>query len=386
MAYKTLNEHLFSSGPKRILALDGGGVRGALTLGYLERIEKILRERVGGDPNFRLCDYFDLIAGTSTGSIIAAGLALGFSVQELQKIYNKLAPQIFKTNLFRQGLFFAKFATGPLLQALEEYYQEKTLGSDDLRTGLLIITKRLDTNSTWPLHNNPKGKYFNPVLGDTTIPNRDYLLKDIVRASTAAPHYFEPEKIQIASDKYGAFVDGAVSPHNNPSLQALLIATTQGYGFNWAFGKDQLLLVSAGTGHLDFRVSSEEVLDMSALELAGRSLLSIMDDTNWLEQAVLQWMSNSLTPWIIDTELGDLQEDILGGGQPLISYLRYDVSFEAKWMKTNLNIDIKAMQIEPTDLAALDNPNNVKLLFDIGEKAALVQIKPTHFPVGFDLN
>ena len=54
MKYRTRDEHLFGPGPKRILALDGGGIRGALTLGYLKRIEEILRQRAGGDPAFRL--------------------------------------------------------------------------------------------------------------------------------------------------------------------------------------------------------------------------------------------------------------------------------------------------------------------------------------------
>ena len=54
--HKTRDEHLFDPGPKRILALDGGGIRGALTLGYLAEIETILRDRAGGDPEFRLCD------------------------------------------------------------------------------------------------------------------------------------------------------------------------------------------------------------------------------------------------------------------------------------------------------------------------------------------
>ena len=75
---KTRDEHWVADGtPKRILTLDGGGVRGILTLGYLERIEEILRERHNDSEDFRLCHYFDLIAGTSTGAIIAACLAKG---------------------------------------------------------------------------------------------------------------------------------------------------------------------------------------------------------------------------------------------------------------------------------------------------------------------
>jgi len=383
MADKTLNEHLFSPGPKRILALDGGGIRGVLTLGYLKSLESLLRERMGGDPDFRLCDYFDLIAGTSTGSIIASGLALGFTVEKLQGIYQSLADEVFNTRFFRWGMFIPKFSSKPLLKALDQHYGNVTLGSDQLRTGLLIITKRLDTGSIWPLHNNPKGKYFNPIPGHTTIPNRDYLLKDIVRASTAAPHYFEPEKIQIASDKYGAFVDGGVSPHNNPSLQTLLIATTQGYGFNWSFGEDQLLLVSVGTGHQNFRIDPKEVLDMPPVELAARSLLSVMADTGLLEQTMMQWISNSPTSWKIDVEMGHLQEDILGNGQPLISYLRYDVSFDTKWMKDNLDVVMSKQEVN--GLEKMDNPDNVERLSKLGEKAASIQIKPAHFPVVFNL-
>jgi len=62
--------------PKRVLALDGGGIRGVLTLEYLDVIETLLRQRTGR-ANLVLCDYFDLIGGTSTDSIIAAALACG---------------------------------------------------------------------------------------------------------------------------------------------------------------------------------------------------------------------------------------------------------------------------------------------------------------------
>ena len=65
---RTRDDHLFGPGPKRILSLDGGGVRGLVTLGMLRRVETILRERMPAEKQdaFRLCDYFDLIGGTST--------------------------------------------------------------------------------------------------------------------------------------------------------------------------------------------------------------------------------------------------------------------------------------------------------------------------------
>ncbi len=74
-----------SHAPKRILSLDGGGIRGVLTLEYLEVIEETLKKRYANE-NLLLCDYFDLIGGTSTGSIIAAGLACGMPVARLKQI------------------------------------------------------------------------------------------------------------------------------------------------------------------------------------------------------------------------------------------------------------------------------------------------------------
>src|SRR6476619_7518612 len=92
----TLQEHLSNkTAPKRMLALDGGGIRGALSLGYLQRIENILRKQNGNNKNFRLSDYFDLIGGTSTGSIIASCLAIGMSVDEIRDSYFDLGGKIF---------------------------------------------------------------------------------------------------------------------------------------------------------------------------------------------------------------------------------------------------------------------------------------------------
>ena len=79
------DHHLFAPGPKRILALDGGGVRGIVALAFLKKIEQALEAEAG--KFVRLCDHFDLIGGTSTGAIIAAGLALGHSVDQIHDFY-----------------------------------------------------------------------------------------------------------------------------------------------------------------------------------------------------------------------------------------------------------------------------------------------------------
>jgi len=87
-----------SPGPKRILALDGGGIRGAVTIGFLKKIEHILRER-HGNPSLVLSDYFDLVGGTSTGAIIATLLALGKPTEEIEGLYRTLGPKIFEKNI-----------------------------------------------------------------------------------------------------------------------------------------------------------------------------------------------------------------------------------------------------------------------------------------------
>src|SRR5438045_997080 len=93
--WNSLTERFDAKTPKRMLALDGGGIRGALTLGYLQKIEDTLRKQNGNDPAFRLCDYFDLIGGTSTGSIIASCLAIGMSTKEITEMYFDLGSKIF---------------------------------------------------------------------------------------------------------------------------------------------------------------------------------------------------------------------------------------------------------------------------------------------------
>ena len=383
---RSLDDHLFAAGPKRILALDGGGVRGALTLSYLERMEALLRERTG-DPNLTLCDYFDLIGGTSTGSIIATGLALGLPVSKLQELYRTLALSVFDKPPFRFGVFVPKFARQPLVDALTTHFGQSVLGSPALRTGLMIMTKRLDTGSPWPLHNNPKGRYYNERPKSAAIANRHFLLWQIVRASTAAPHYFEPERLQVATDDQGryvdgAFVDGGVSPSNNPSLQLLMLATLEGYKLQWPLGADKLLLVSVGTGDADEALAPDRVMQMTAAEQAMRSLAALMTDCDALVRTMMQWLGETPTRTPIDREIGDLAGDTVGG-QKWLSYVRYNAMLEGGWLRSNLKLDID--DGEAATLRAMDDPGNVDMLEKVGTTAADVQVHREHFPAAFDL-
>src|SRR2546423_12361030 len=101
------DRHLFDAGPKRILSLDGGGVRGVISVAFLERIEATLTAQAG--ENVRLGDWFDLVGGTSTGAIIATGLALGKSTGDLKDIYHRLSPRAVRPPRFPLPLLPPEF-------------------------------------------------------------------------------------------------------------------------------------------------------------------------------------------------------------------------------------------------------------------------------------
>jgi len=385
MTYRvlTLAEHFNAPSPKRILALDGGGLRGILTLGMLRRIEAILRERHGDDPGFRLCHYFDLVAGTSTGAIIAATLAAGMTVDEVIGHYRRLGREVFSKDWLRKGIVRARYDEKTLVTHLQRVFgKDRTLGDKSLQTGLLIVTKRLDTGSPWPLGNNPGGRYFKAKPSDTWISNADYPLWKVVRASTAAPSYFDPEPITIASEKgkkavTGTFVDGGVSPFNNPSLQAFMYATLDGYNVKWLTGADRLLLVSVGTGSSDPSQTPSRVAAKGAI----KALFSLMDDCAALVETMMQWMSKSPTARVIDREVGDLGGDLVAGA-PVLSYLRYNVNLseeEVGTLKRGLSPD------EVASLSEMDNPDNLDILQELGEASASQKIRASDFPANFDL-
>jgi uncharacterized protein len=381
----TKQDHLDPNrGPKRILALDGGGIRGMLTLQFLQALETLTTARFG--EKTRLCDYFDLIGGTSTGSIIAAGLACGMTVGALQDLYRNIGASVFQQGRFGkllpdslQGKLAPKFPSDLLQAELDRQLgADTTLDSDKVLTGLMIMTKRLDTGSPWPLNNGGRGKY---AAQDGAL-----RLTQIVRASTAAPTYFAPEEIAIhARDGTvvdGAFVDGGVTPFNDPALQLLMLATLQGHGFCWRTGKNKLLIVSVGTGQYKQPRSAQAVVSDLAAFQGVAALQSLMDDCERMNRATLQWLTNCLTPWLIDRAVGDMKLDSQSGPQ-LATYVRYNAVLEQAWLKTELGVDLAGDKLE--QIRKMDDPSNLSDLADLGRRAAAAQVKPEHLPAAFDL-
>jgi patatin-like phospholipase/acyl hydrolase len=371
-----LLERLRSPGPKRILALDGGGIRAVISLAYLQRLENLLRVRMRS-PDLRLSEYFDLIGGTSTGSIIAAALALGMEVREVEEKYQTLGVSIFakKKGLIAYFSRGQKYDAEPLNEALQDTFGSIEIGDQDrIRTGLCIVTKRADTFSTWPIHNHPLGKFYEHNKG---IP-----LWQAVRASCAAPTYFVPESLKVGQDETGVFIDGGVSMANNPALRLFLLATLRGYPFHWGRGDDKLMLVSIGTGEIDHSYRYTEANNANTvLRWASNLPFYYLSDATFFNQLFLQMISNSPTSVVIDREVGDLSGDSIGDEKAL-HYLRYNLHFTEDNFGTlgypHSFDDIKK-------LYEIDNTDNMTPLTAIGAAAASRDLKEEHLPEVFDL-
>ncbi len=390
----SLKEHLDPARiPKRILSLDGGGTLGIIEIAFLEKIESILASRAQSASDFLLCDYFDLIGGTSTGAIIATALALGMSAAEIKDLYLKLGKRVFRRPFFRLPGIGPRFNARGLSKVLTEVLGERSLQSPDLKTGLAIIAKRLDTGSPWVLTNNPRSKFWDdpdtdPVTGKRPhIGNKHYRLREIVRASTAAPYYFAPKEIRIVdTEPEGLFVDGAVSPHNNPALQLFMLAGIKGYEFNWPIDRDKLLLISIGTGWRRPMLSVEERKHMSTIGLAIHALRGLSWDCQVQTLKLLQWLSESPRPWPINQEVGALSGDILGselvGRRELLTFQRYDVNFDLSWIAERTGVHMSAAKLNR--LGNFVDPSIMSDLYDIASKVAEAEVKPDDFPAAFN--
>jgi predicted acylesterase/phospholipase RssA len=381
----SLVKRLAPAGKKRILSLDGGGLKGAITLGFLTEMENQLAKRHAAEGimdagEFRLHHYFDLIGGTSTGAIIAALLAVkGYSASEVSDLYRQLGGRIFSDRngfniLGKRISFYGKYDSTPLKEELEAIFKDDRLGDDSNKTGLCVVTKRLDTCSTWPVTNNPSAIYFSQ--------NR-FLIKDIVRASTAAPSYFEPEIIDVGSQQQAIFVDGGMSMMNNPSLQLFLVATLDGYRLNWNAGQDDLFIVSVGTGRRDKKLVGNKWNNPNLIDIAKMAPEQFMTDAGELIEIMMHYIGKATGPLrTIDSEIQDLSKDTIHGGKAF-SYLRYNVELAEDPLK-----DIGMNPIDKEQLASLtqmDLSENLDLLMKIGAAAGKAFVKAEHFPACFNL-
>ncbi|HEY9198011.1 MAG TPA: patatin-like phospholipase family protein [Gammaproteobacteria bacterium] len=371
----TAADKINGPGPKRLLALDGGGIRGLMTVEVLAKIEALLRERLGRGEDFALADYFDFVAGTSTGAIIAACISLGMKVADIREFYVQSGAEMFdKANVLKRLRY--RYEDEKLAGRMQSVFgKDTTLGSDKLKTLLMMVMRNASTDSPWPVSNNPGARYNLRVRPDGRPRencNLDLPLWQLVRASTAAPVYFPPEVVKVGGREF-VFVDGGITPYNNPAFQAFLMATAEPYAVRWPTGEERMLVVSIGTGtspDANLNLAPEA---MNLLYNAG-SIPSALMLASLNEQDLLcRVFGKCLAGDPLDSEVGDL----IGGQGPvhpkLFTYVRYNAEL------TRGGLDALGLgDIQPKDVQALDSVAHIAELQTLG-KAVAGKVQAAHF-------
>jgi hypothetical protein len=355
-----------------MLSLDGGGIRGVISLQILQRLEKLLADHYGKGDDFRLCHFFDYIGGTSTGAIIAAALARGLSVTEVLSFYKEFGAQIFTRRHW--GAWNSLYKNGPLEQRLKTVYkQEATLEPKYLKTLLLVVMRNATTDSLWPLNSNPFAHYndLNRADCNLLIP-----LWRVVRASTAAPVFFPPEVIEWDPKdprKSFVFVDGGTTSCNNPAFLMVRQATEPRYKLGWERGEGKLLVVSIGTGENPVLGNYSDDPESNLAAAAQNTLLSLMSQAAYDQDVNCRTIGRCSVGDVLDSEVGDLIPLDEHGQPPGLSqdlgraflYARYNAPLSNEWLGRNglAHIDEKVVR-------ALDAVDAMPHLAAVGQAVA----------------
>lgn len=371
--------------PKRLLSIDGGGIRGIIAAEILIEIESIICSQTNSPWNC-LADYFDFIGGTSTGAILAAGLAKGMKAQQLLDFYENEGKRIFKRNLLSRtpliGQLWTKYRSKPLETKLREIFvnshkEDLKLGSSELKTLLMIVSKNVTNGSTWFFVSSPKNKYYST---NSQIP-----LWQIIRGSSAAPTYFPPQIIQAYDKKY-EFVDGGMSMFNNPSFQLFLEATKKEYNIGWERGEKKILLVSIGTGYGNLKIPFQKAGKYTALDWASYAVTTLMNDANWQQNLIMNLISPKPKLQELDRKSTLLKSSEVSFS-PLLTYHRYNISFKKERFEKldELYPDLNLKDIDLQKVESLDCIDQIPELRRIGRAVAMEQVEKTDFDNFYDV-
>ncbi|XAZ82112.1 CBASS cGAMP-activated phospholipase (plasmid) [Fibrella sp. ES10-3-2-2] len=241
------------STPFRILSIDGGGIRGIIPARFLCELEARISKRDGGQA--RLCDYFDLICGTSTGGIIAIGLALGMSANEVLELYDANAQKIFghwhwtiTTPKNIRRVSHSKHSSVGLTSVLKAAFAPYSGGADDTRIGHAKTRLAIPAYVASSGHTRVFKTSHNAEL------SRDYQVPayQVALATSAAPTFFPAhtfeyfDSLSQTKNTLTNLVDGGIFA-NNPAM----------IGYSEAIALDRpvesLKILSLGTGSETFK-------------------------------------------------------------------------------------------------------------------------------------
>lgn len=354
--------------PHRILSLDGGGIRGVVSLGILAEMEKQLARRSKSPGRFRLSHYFDYVGGTSTGAILAAGLARGMTVAQLLRFYRTKGAAMFdKTAIWKR--WKTLYEDEALARQLKKTFgAQTTLEPRHLRCLLLVMTRNLTTDSPWPVSSNPLAKYNDPKRPDC---NLRIPLWQLIRASTAAPVYFPPERVTVGSETF-VFVDGGVTPYNNPAFCLYRMATLGEYRLGWPSGEDKLMIVSVGTGATPTAGPDAEDGDGNLLGAVSRVPGALMYGAQIDQDLNCRTLGRCVAGGAIDREIGDQIPRRNGKKIPLrenlgraFLYARYNAEL------TRAGLDALGLKrVKPKHVRKMDSVEHIDDLLAVGKAAA----------------
>lgn len=245
----------------RILSLDGGGIRGIIPAMLLIDVEHSL-QKLTDNPNARLSDYFDLIAGTSTGGILTCIYLFKdplnpsrskFTAEDALSFYIDHGKQIFKTSLLQKirscnGLFSPRYSSIPLQTILEHYFKN-TLLSELLKPCLITAYDILNQKTTFFNQIDPLKKH-----------KDDFYIKDIARATSAAPTYFPTAQVESLEGNHYIFIDGGVFA-NNPTMCAF----TEASKITTCLTPSKTLILSIGCGYCQTALNTSQLNDGSCI-------------------------------------------------------------------------------------------------------------------------
>ncbi len=295
------------SGGKAILSIDGGGIRGLIPALVLEALERRLAARNKTKPLHR---YLDLVVGTSTGGIIAAGLTAphptdagkpAMSAAELVKLYNEYGSEIFALDKFRnlreafltfniKALRQEKYSAERLEKRLDQYLGEGRLR--DALANVVITAYDVGKRVTAYLRGGPDINELDRLKGDDAPPftHADYRFREAARATSAAPTFFEPAQVSdLISGAVRTLVDGGVFA-NQPAICGFAQARALGWE------AEDISVLSLGTGYQTREYRFEDMKDWGSLAwinpMQGAPIISILmhgqaDSTDWHMQQIL---------------------------------------------------------------------------------------------------
>lgn len=366
--HRTLHSESLTAGSnqkRNILSIDGGGVRCVIAMEALCALEKSIQQR-HGDNHRVLSDEFDLIAGTSAGGMLASAIALGMPMKEMRLFIESNIKHWFSPMPWykrHSALYDKQCLAAALREGLGEH---TTLGSDSIKTQLMLLTHNWSEDAEWLLTNRAGAA----PDGDVHDSHLQLPLWQATLASASAPGYFSPEVIDYGKHTPRKVVlqDGGMTGFLNPAFRAFRYATQDSKGPRWQTGQELLNLVSIGSGDAAYTrhpSASKKRNVLRAMIDVPNALLqcSVREQEALCEQFGAPHTSANNTTCDYGQSVENHEHDKQSSAAALFSYSRINPNLETKSLAK-----LGCENLTAGKIMALDKPENYEFLSIIGQK------------------